>query len=356
MFRRFYGGARQWITLARLDHEAKERAMQETGWADVSSHSTAPLRDPADLSQGLRGIAALYVVSSHVVLCYAVGLVNPCCDNGRPSLFQRPILRLVTSGHSWVAIFFILMGFVNSLKPVALARSGKADAASAKLATSAFSRVLRLVLPAAFATCLSWLLCQLGFYEMSRQSDAFWLEANTPEPSLNIFAAFVDLKSALVNTWLLATDNVYDQPQWALIYLLQGSLMTILALLMTINMTPLWRTLSLGILAFVSLDWSHRIGDRKWDFVLSLPSADLELCSLGRSDLFLRHYPCRVFDIGSCYHARPIVAILESAYRHLCLGADVLPEWCSVSSTLVSLHGAVRQRTFGSTRPGAHVW
>jgi peptidoglycan/LPS O-acetylase OafA/YrhL len=153
------------------------------------------------------------------------------------------------------------MGFVNALKPLSLARSGKWDVASSRLAASAFSRVLRLMLPAAFATCVSWLLCQLGFYEMSRESDAFWLSNNTPEPSLNIFAAFVDLKDALVDTWLLATDNQYDQPQWALIYLLQGSLMIILVLTMTIRMTPLWRTVSLVILAFMSLDFSHHIGD-----------------------------------------------------------------------------------------------
>lgn len=162
------------------------------------------------------------------------------------------------------------MGFVNSLKPISLARSGKSDAAATKLAASAFSRIFRLMLPAAFATCASWLLCQLGFYEMSRQSDAFWLHHNTPEPSLNIFAAFVDLKDALVDTWVLGADNRYDQPQWALIYLLQASLMTILALLMTIRMTPLWRTVSLLILALVSIDWSNHIGDRKSSIVLSL--------------------------------------------------------------------------------------
>jgi peptidoglycan/LPS O-acetylase OafA/YrhL len=219
------------------------------------------LHDHADLSQGLRGIAALYVVSSHVVLCYDLALVNPCCEDGRPKLFQRPIFRLVASGHSWVAVFFILMGFVNALKPLSLARSGKADLASAKLAESAFSRVLRLMLPAAFATCFSWLLCQFGLYELSRQSDAFWLSQNTPQASSNIFAAFVDLKDAISNTWLLATDNQYDQPQWALIYLLLGSLMTILVLLMTVKMTPLWRTVTLVILALTSIDWSHHIGD-----------------------------------------------------------------------------------------------
>jgi hypothetical protein len=218
----------------------------------------------------------LFVVSSHVVLCYARGLVNPCCgeDNASPSLFQRPIFRLVASGHSWVAIFFILLGFVNSLKPIGLARAGKHDVASSKLSASAFSRVLRLILPATIATSFSWLLCQLGLYTMSQESDAFWLMTNTPAPSPNVFAAVVDLKTALVDTWSLQSDNAYDQPQWALVHLLQGSFMTIMVLLMTIRMTPGWRILLVVILAFVSLDWSTHIGDRKSGRSMALSCTD----------------------------------------------------------------------------------
>jgi len=90
------------------------------------------------------------VVSSHLVLCYARGLIPPCCAPGSasPSLFQRPVFRLVASGHSWVAIFFILMGFVNALKPIQLARDGQVDKALNKLASSSFGRIFRLVLPA----------------------------------------------------------------------------------------------------------------------------------------------------------------------------------------------------------------
>lgn len=153
------------------------------------------------------------------------------------------------------------MGFVNALKPLKLARSGQADVASNKLALSTFSRILRLMLPAATATIISWFICQLGAFEIGRQSDAFWLSAYTPVPSSNIFRAVVDLKDALRLTWTFGVDNPYDQPQWALIYLLQGSLMVIAALLLTINMAPSWRLIVLTICSAWSLNLSRQMGD-----------------------------------------------------------------------------------------------
>ncbi|RVX69259.1 hypothetical protein B0A52_07235 [Exophiala mesophila] len=229
-----------------LSPDVKDRAMKETGWAN-----------------GLRGIAAAFVVASHLTLCYARGLVPPCCgpDEATPRLFQRPVLRLVASGHSWVALFFILMGFVNSLKPLSMARAGQVDQALAKLAQSSFSRIFRLVLPAAVATVISWLVCNLGFYQISRSSDAFWLNVNTPDMSDSWTQAFKDLLTALQATWLFGPQNTYDQPQWAMVYLLQGSVMIISALSLTINMTPAWRCVVLFLLAIWSMNWSHIIGD-----------------------------------------------------------------------------------------------
>ena len=153
------------------------------------------------------------------------------------------------------------MGFVNALKPLKIARSGQANSASNKLAISSFSRILRLLLPATTATIISWVLCQLGAFETARQSDAYWLNTYSPLPSANIFKAVLDLKDALKHTWMFAIDNVYDQPQWALIYLLQGSLMIISALLLTVNMAPFWRTGSLIMLSYWSLDLSRVMGD-----------------------------------------------------------------------------------------------
>ncbi|OAL25265.1 hypothetical protein AYO22_05142 [Fonsecaea multimorphosa] len=231
----------------RLHPDVKEHAMKDTGWAD-----------------GLRGIAAVFVVSSHVVICYARALVPPCCAffSTQPYLFQRPVFRLVASGHSWVAIFFILMGFVNALKPIQLARTQQVDKALQKLASSSFSRIFRLVLPATTATIISWFICNLDLYSMSAQSDAYWLYTNTPEPSPTWADAVLDLFGALRATWTYGDENEYDQPQWALVYLLQGSIMIISALSLVVTMTPTWRTITLLFLAYWSLNWSHMTADR----------------------------------------------------------------------------------------------
>ena len=225
------------------------------------------------IPQGLRGVAAVFVVSSHIVLCYARGLIPPCCapSSNQPYLFQRPILRLVASGHSWVAIFFLLMGFVNALKPLQLARSDQVDKALQKLASSSFSRIFRLILPATAATIISWFICNLGLYSISTQSDAYWLHENTPKPSSDWASAFFALLQGLKATWVYGIQNPYDQPQWALIYLLQGSIMIISVLSLVVAMTPLWRTVILLFLAYWSINWSHMLGDREW--------ANVFLCS-----------------------------------------------------------------------------
>ncbi|EXJ56837.1 hypothetical protein A1O7_07181 [Cladophialophora yegresii CBS 114405] len=236
----------QWLSSFRIPPDIKERAMKDTGWAD-----------------GLRGIAAVFVVSSHVVICYARILIPPCCapSSSTPLLFQRPVFRLVASGHSWVAIFFILMGFVNALKPLQLVRSGEVDKALQKLASSSFSRIFRLVLPATAATTISWLICNLGLYSISAQSDAYWLHENTPAPSPDWSSAFVDLFHGLTATWVFGDQNPYDQPQWALVYLLEGSVMIISGLSLVATMTPRWRTVTLYLLAYWSLNWSRMLGD-----------------------------------------------------------------------------------------------
>ena len=155
------------------------------------------------------------------------------------------------------------MGFVNALKPLQLARSDQVGKALEKLASSSFSRVFRLVLPATAATSISWMICSLGLYSISAQSDAFWLHANTPRPSSDWLMAVIDLFKGLRATWVYGDQNVYDQPQWALIYLLQGSIMIITVLFLVVNMTPVWRTVTLLFLAYWSLNWSHMLGDRE---------------------------------------------------------------------------------------------
>lgn len=160
-----------------------------------------------------------------------------------------------------MAIFFILLGFVNALKPIKLARARQPDTALSNLAVSSFRRTFRLVLPATAATILSWTACQLGMFETSKNGDAFWLYTYAPSMSASWGTAIEDLVGALRSTWTIFDSNPYDQPQWAMIYLLLGSIFVFCALLMTINLTPIYRTTILVLLAAWSLDWSHKFND-----------------------------------------------------------------------------------------------
>ncbi|KAL8809174.1 MAG: hypothetical protein Q9200_003649 [Gallowayella weberi] len=228
-----------------LNENGYKRALQDTSWAD-----------------GLRGIAAVFVMFSHMTMAFARWIVIPCHGkNGAAYLMQRPIFRLVAQGAAWVAVFFILSGFVNSLKAVKLARAGQTEPALSNLAISSFRRSFRLVLPATAATVLSWFITQFGAYDTAKKSDAYWLYTTSPNPSSSWGTAIEDLVHAIRTTWTYNPENPYDQPQWALLYLLQGSMFVFTALLVTINLTPRWRVITISLLYFWSWNWGIKLGD-----------------------------------------------------------------------------------------------
>ncbi|KAL8970006.1 MAG: hypothetical protein Q9183_001717 [Haloplaca sp. 2 TL-2023] len=230
-----------------LGENGHKKALQDTSWAD-----------------GLRGIAAVFVMFSHMVLAFARWIIIPCHGkNGPAQLMQRPIFRLVGQGAAWVAVFITLSGFVNALKPVKLARAGQTEAALSNLALGSFRRSFRLVLPATAATMLSWFITQFGAYKIAKNSDAYWLYTTSPSPSSSWGTAVEDLVYAIRTTWTYNPENPYDQPQWALLYLLQGSMFVFTALLVTINLRPQWRVLTIMLLYFWSWNWGIKLGDRE---------------------------------------------------------------------------------------------
>lgn len=199
-----------------------------------------------------------------MVLAFARYIVRPSDGlHAHSSLLQKPFFRLVGQGPAWVALFFILSGFVNALKPIKLAKGGNIETALSNLAISSFKRSFRLFLPATAATALSWFICQLGAYEIARNSNAYWLYVTSPRPSLCWTDAVKDLLHAVRTTWTYNPDNPYDQPQWALLYLLQGSMFVFTALLVTINLKSSFRVTALVFCYFWSFNWGIKLGDRK---------------------------------------------------------------------------------------------
>jgi len=204
-------------------------------------------------------------VAEHLTESFHLEFIPACCnDAGYPRFAQLPFVRLLfTGGNSWVAVFFILSGLVNALKPLKLARAGHTDAALANLSVSAFRRSFRLMLPATVATVISFLACELGAYEQARLGSAWWINVRSPARSDSFRSALQELILALKATWTLQTDNRYSQPQWALIYLLFGSMIVFCALLMTVHMNSKWRVTTLMVFMLWSMDWSQKGGDRK---------------------------------------------------------------------------------------------
>ena len=75
--------------------------------------------------------------------------------------------------------------------------------------------------------------------------------------------AIDDLVRAVRDTWMFDPNNAYDQPQWALIYLLLGSMYCFGALLMFINLTPTYRVGALVVCWCWGWNWDIKIGARK---------------------------------------------------------------------------------------------
>ena len=212
--------------------------------------------------QGLRGIAAVGVVASHLTLSFALHLVRPGDDgpDGPTRLFQRPILRIFVQGNAFVALFFILTGFVNSLKPLKQSQANDIEAALVGLAKSSLNRIPRLVFPAVTVTVIAWFACQFRFFELARQSDAYWLRVNSRQPSWSWGTAIEDLVRALAMCWIWG-ENPYDQPQWALSYLLKGSMYIFILLLIALTTRSSFRLTIFGL----AYAWSWISADSKSD-------------------------------------------------------------------------------------------
>ncbi|KAH0036597.1 hypothetical protein KCU78_g1876, partial [Aureobasidium melanogenum] len=120
---------------------------------------------------GLRGFAALLVFSLHHQVWGHSGtggefiLENAFGWNGVYQLICFPGIRILFSGgHLAVAIFFVISGYVLSVKPLTLLQSGDMMKMSENLASALFRRWLRLYIPVAgttFAWMTSWHLLNI---------------------------------------------------------------------------------------------------------------------------------------------------------------------------------------------------
>ena len=221
-----------------------------------------------------------------------------------PHLLQRPFVRLFVAGPFWLAVFFLLSGYVCAIKPLRLLRDERFDDGRRAIEGSAFRRVPRLIIPTTAATILIWTLNQFGAFEAAHHSGSDWLRRTVPPNEgfaglmKNCVRPPTECMLIQFNTWA-RSENRYEAIHWTLGFELRGSMLLFMGLFATASCTPLARTV---LLLFLSA-YFYEAGDLLSGFLFFSGSllANLSLCipqtrkrwplALTVLSLFLASYP-----------------------------------------------------------------
>jgi len=172
---------------------------------------------------GLRGIAALYVVMCHVYTAIMFG-----CDGAGASSISLQFLKLFKYGHYMVDLFIVLSGYVLSI-PIVVASS----TLKGGFWTYFLKRVVRIIPPFYLSLMLAFLVSQMpsvpGFRTMVTESP------------LSQYVAHL----FLVNNWSQSWRIGSNQPLWSVAVEWQIYMMFPLVLL------PIWKRF--GVVTMVIL-------------------------------------------------------------------------------------------------------
>ncbi|KAJ5217944.1 uncharacterized protein N7498_000043 [Penicillium cinerascens] len=204
---------------------------------------------------GLRGVAALTVVTYHLCSCFAPWLNSPAIsENGSVYLFQYPFLRLVVAGRLAVALFFVITGYVNSFNSRKHIRNGDSTFALSSLSRNTFTRIGRLIIPTNAAVLMVWFICQLNGFRFASQVDSGWIRGSgTPTPGPTFCGAIDGLLRNLILFWHNGGSE-YDHTYWTIPFFLKGSILVYVTLLGTAYTRPKYTKIILIFLYLFS--WS----------------------------------------------------------------------------------------------------
>ncbi|KAF3763302.1 hypothetical protein M406DRAFT_279359 [Cryphonectria parasitica EP155] len=206
---------------------------------------------------GLRGIASALVVLTHLARAWDGELFGATSKEGAaPRFFQLPYLRILIQGRIGVTIFAFVTGYVCALKPIKLYKQGNQEAAFVSISKSALRRFPRLFLPAAAATCVSFLLAELGLYAVAKHQDSWWVDVQSPKRFAYLGEAVVNLVYNIVTTWTRGVND-YDNSQWTLLPLLKGSMWVYAFMVATAYVKPryrMWASFGLWVYFYCASD------------------------------------------------------------------------------------------------------
>lgn len=187
---------------------------------------------------GLRGLAAFCVYIEHFsIILFPYVRYGYDGLNSQASLLQLPIARILFAGTSMVNIFFILSGYVLSLKPYTHAKSQSYDRVLSSISSTLFRRAHRLYYPGLVSTFLVMLAVSLHIFDISAE---FPIKPLRPLQRSTWWGQYVDWSDFvwkyLANIWAWGggSRNVksnYGAHLWTLPALFQCSVIALMSLL-----------------------------------------------------------------------------------------------------------------------------
>jgi peptidoglycan/LPS O-acetylase OafA/YrhL len=228
---------------------------------------------PTAYLDGVRGVAAFCVVLYHVVSVYFKRTLFGWNGTSQNLFFQLPWIRLIISGHTMVALFFVVSGFSISYTPLKRIHSKDLAGFSTSLASSVFRRHLRLFLPCLVITFSDMLLVYTGVDQgrlrMPRASLSIQLE--------DWFNDFVDMcnptRSIYIGDWVHLGSR-YAGHLWTVPVEFRGSMVVYLLLCAGARMPAKIR---IGLVTGLGFFWGYYT---HWDLMLFLSGmvlADMRL-------------------------------------------------------------------------------
>ena len=143
---------------------------------------------------GLRGLACLMVMHMHWAFAVTDSNDGGSAESNTKFLFHRPFFYLFWAGSSHVNVFFVMSGYVLSIKCLKMIHAGQPVQ---NIITSAvFRRAIRIFLPPLVLLCIYLISIRIGIFNKSNaifEDNRYWHRYQirmfeTPPPILNSFS------------------------------------------------------------------------------------------------------------------------------------------------------------------------
>lgn len=232
---------------------------------------------PTSWLDGLRGLAAVCVFNFHYVFAYSDMTFMPWGDAQHRWLIELPIIRLPYLGLPMVSIFFIVAGYVISLKPLQLMNSNTSASREKllqNLCSSVFRRFFRLYLPTIASTLIAVFATRLYLNEIVRdplankeifpgRREKHLPRFETLSQQMRFWYREMSKLASVYDGWK-PFYPIHDQHLWTIQYEFRSSLVLYLSLMLVARTRMYVRLGLLLTLSFYAFCWD------RWEIMLYL--------------------------------------------------------------------------------------